>query len=115
VRPGVQFEVTAPGIAPGNDFDMAFLTGTTPTIDQVNVSQSTGDMARVNLALNPYFRYDVVFDVAQGKVGFASCAADAPTAPIPSLSAWAMVLLAAGMALAGILTFAVSAPRRSRT
>ena len=115
VRPGVQFEVTAPGIAPGNDFDMAFLTGTTPTIDQVNVSQSTGDMARVNLALNPYFRYDVVFDVAQGKVGFASCAADGPTAPIPTLSAWAMALLAAGLALAGVLALMVSAPRRSRT
>ncbi len=115
VRSGVQFEVTAHGIAPGNDFDMAFLTGTTPTIDQVNASQSTGSMARVNLALNPFFRYDVVFDVAQGKVGFASCAADAPTAPIPTLSAWALALLAAGLALAGALALMVSAPNRSRT
>jgi hypothetical protein len=115
VRSGVQFRVTAPGVAPGNDFDMAFLTGTTPTIDQVNVSQSGGDKARVNLALNPYFRYDVVFDVAQGKVGFASCSADGPTAPIPTLSAWAMALLAAGLALIGALTLVMSAPGRSRT
>ena len=79
------------------------------------MSQATGDMARVNLALNPYFRYDVVFDVAQGKVGFASCAADAPTVPIPTLSTWAMALLAAGLALAGALALMVSAPRRSRT
>lgn len=96
VQSGVQFRVTAPGIAPGNDFDMAFLTGTTPTIDQVNVSQAGGNKAEVNLALNPYFRYDVVFDVAQGKVGFASCTVDgsnAPTAPIPALSAWAMGLM----------------------
>jgi hypothetical protein len=115
VLSGAQFKVTAPGIAPGNGFDMAFLTGYTPTIDQVNVSQASGSKAEVNLGLNPYFRYDVVFDVAQGKVGFASCAVDGPTAPIPTLSAWAMVLLAACLALTGALTAAVSARRRSRT
>ena len=115
VLSGSQFKVTAPGIAPGNDFDMAFLTGSTPTIDQINVSHSSGKNAEVNLGLNPYFRYDVVFDVAQGKVGFASCTLDGPTTPIPTLSAWAMALLAAGLALIGALALALSSPGRSRT
>jgi hypothetical protein len=113
--PGGHFKVTAPGVAQGNDFEMAFLTGTTPTIDQINVSQATGKKAEVNLGLNPYFRYDVVFDVAQGKVGFASCALEGPTTPIPTLSAWAMVLLAAGLALIGALAVGVSSPVRPRS
>jgi len=119
VLPGAQFRVTAPGTAPGNGFDMAFVTGDKPTIDEINVSLVGGDnpKPRVNLALIPFFKYDVVFDVARGNVGFAPCTAAGPitpagpTAPIPTLSAWAMVLLAAGLAL----TVVVSALRRSRT
>ena len=55
----------------------------------------------MNLGLNPYFRYDVVFDVAQGKVGFASCTADATTVPTPALSAWAMGLMTLLMVAVG--------------
>lgn len=101
---GTQFRVTAPGTGGSNDFDLAFLTGTTATIDEVKASQpkSATTIAEVNLALIPFFRYDVVFDVEQGKVGFAPCtAAVAPTAPIPVLSSWVTVLLAASLAIFG--------------
>lgn len=105
---GVQFRVTAPGTTPSNGFDLSFATGSTSTIDLVQTSEK-GGMAEVNLALIPFFRYDVVFDVANGNVGFAPCsqATVAPSAsqPIPTLSSWAMALLAAGMALAGALAF----------
>ncbi len=89
---------------------MTFLTGDTPTIDEGNVSQSKGSKAEVNLGLNPYFRYDAVFDVARGRVSFAPCTAVSPpsTMAIPVLSPWAMGLLALGLALFG----AMRVPRR---
>ncbi len=108
VASGVQFRVAAPGTTPSNGFDLSFAAGTTPTIDLVETSEK-GGMAEVNLALIPFFRYDVVFDVANGNVGFAPCSqatvAPSSTQPIPTLSSWAMALLAAGMALFGALAF----------
>lgn len=108
-----QFRVTAPGTTTGTDFDMAFVTGSTPTIDQINVSQpkSSKTKAEVNLGLIPFFRYDVVFDIERGNVGFAPSTVpgivpSAPTEPtvgIPVLSSWAMGLLALGLALIGAL------------
>lgn len=106
---GVQFKVTAPGTTSSNGFDLSFTTGTTSTIDLVQTSEK-GGMAEVNLALIPFFRYDVVFDLANGNVGFAPCtqATAAPPSslqPIPTLSSWMLALLAAGMALFGALAF----------
>ena len=66
----------------------------------------------MNLGLNPFFRYYVVFDVAQGNVGVASCTfGPASIAAIPVLSTWAMGLLAAGLALIGALAITLRAPR----
>jgi hypothetical protein len=117
---GAHFGVTAPGTTAGNGFEMALLTGNTPTVDQINVSQpkSATTLAEVNLGLIPFFRYDVVFDVVRGNVGFAPCTAApaaGPAAPIPTLSAWSIVLLAAVPAMSGVLAVVVSALRRSRT
>lgn len=120
---GTQFRVTAPGTGGSNDFDLAFLTGTTATIDEVKASkaQDTGNklaMPEVNLALIPFFRYDVVFDVQNGNVGFAPCTqATGATAPIPVLSAWTTALLAAALALFGAFAARgreARAPRRDR-
>lgn len=112
IAPGTQFRVTAPGTTPTNGFDMSFLTGNTATIDEVNTSDSAG-MAEVNLALIPFFRYDVVFDLAEGRVGFAPCTPAVVTnaAPIPTLSSWAMGLLAAGLALFGALALSMRSPQ----
>jgi hypothetical protein len=67
----------------------------------------------VNLGLNPFFRYDAVFDVAQGNVDFAPCTfGPASIAAIPVLSSWAMGLLAAGLALIGALAITLRAPRK---
>lgn len=116
VVPGAQFRVTAPGTLGTGGFDMGFVTGSTSTIDEVNVSQpkSATTIAEVNLALNPFFRYDVVFDVQNGNVGFAPCtAAASAVAPIPALSAWATGLLALGLALLGALAMRVRGARLS--
>jgi hypothetical protein len=112
IAPGTQFRVTAPGTNPSNGFDMSFVTGTTATIDEVGTSESKG-MAEVNLALIPFFRYDVVFDLAGGRVGFAPCtpAFVASTEPIPTLSSWAMGLLAAGLALFGAIALSMRSPQ----
>lgn len=114
---GAQFRVTAPGTTPTNGFDMAFLTGNTPTLDQVLVAPPVSPSAKpeVNLGLVPFFRYDVVFDIQRGLVGFAPCsAAAAPVAaPIPALSTWAMALLAAALGLSAVLA-AASSKRRGR-
>lgn len=113
---GAQFRVTAPGTLGTSGFDMGFITGNASTIDEVNVSQpkSATTIAEVNLGLIPFFRYDVVFDVQNGNVGFAPCtAATSAVAPIPVLSAWAMGLLAAGLALFGALAMRVRGARPS--
>lgn len=113
---GAQFRVTAPGTAGTGGFDMGFITGSTPTIDEVNASQpkSATTIAEVNLALIPFFRYDVVFDVERGNVGFAPCSvATSAIAPIPVLSPWATGLLAAGLALLGALAMRMRGARAS--
>ena len=108
VLSGTQFSLKAPGTAGSGDLDLSFVTGATATIDQVNVSLAKaqpGDKpkAEVNMGLVPYFRYDIVFDVERGNVGFAPCTAAAPVAnvPVPILSTWALGLLAAALALFG--------------
>ncbi len=107
IATGTQFRVTAPGTTSTNGFDMSFVAGTTFAFDQVDTAEK-GGMAEVNLALAPYFRYDVVFDLASGNVGFAPCTQAFPAAstePIPTLSSWLLALLAAGMGLLGALGF----------
>jgi hypothetical protein len=73
VRSDVLFRVTAEGTEVDNGFDLEFTTGTVPTFNEINVTQSD-DEAFVNLGLIPFFRYDIVFDVERGLVGFAPCA-----------------------------------------
>ena len=73
VRSDVMFRVTAEGTEDDNGFDLKFTTGTVPTRNEIRVTQSDG--AFVNLGLIPFFRYVIVFDVEQGLVGFAPCAA----------------------------------------
>lgn len=122
VLSGTQFSLKAPGTAGSNGLDMSFVTGSTPAIDLVTVSLAKpavpGDKAKpeVNVGLVPFFRYDIVFDVERGNVGFAPCTAAAPvvTVPVPTLSTWAMGLLAAALALFGTFATTLRAPRRSR-
>ncbi|MFO1324478.1 MAG: IPTL-CTERM sorting domain-containing protein [Burkholderiales bacterium] len=122
VLSGTQFSLKAPGTAGSNDLDMSFVTGSTSTIDLVTVSQakppSSGGQPKpeVNVGLVPFFRYDIVFDVERGNVGFAPCTAAAPVAnaPIPTLSTWAIGLLAAALALVGAFATTLRTPRRSR-
>jgi len=66
VIPGARFRVTAEG---SELLDLR--TGETLGVNQVAVSQSSGRAAFVNLGLVPFFRYDVVFDIERGRVGFA--------------------------------------------
>ena len=111
VLTGTRFSLTAPSAVGGSGLDMSFNTGTTSTIDLVNVSQAKppapGDKpkAEVNVGLVPFFRYDVVYDVERGNVGFAPCtsALPPPTAPIPTLSTWTMGALALVLASLGAL------------
>jgi hypothetical protein len=81
ILPGTMFRVTAAGTTPSNGFDMSYQTGNTPSIDQVRTSTPDDKRAEVNLALNPFFRYDVVFDVERGNVGFAPCTASTVVGP----------------------------------
>lgn len=108
IATGTQFHVTAPGTTPSNGFDLSFVAGTTSTINLVETSEK-GGMAEVNLALIPFFRYDVVFDLANGNVGFAPCttasAVGTSTEPIPTLSSWGLALLGIGMTLLAAFTF----------
>jgi hypothetical protein len=122
VLPGTQFTVTAQGTKADNGWTMSFVTGTTASIDRVTVSTAQppkpGKQAvpEVNLALQPFFRYDVVFDVAGGQVGFAPCtsATPAPTLPVPTLSTWTTGLLASVLALLGALAATMRPLRRPR-
>jgi hypothetical protein len=84
ILPGTAFRVTAPGTTATNGFDLSFVTGTTPAIDEVITTTPEDAKAEVNLALIPFFRSDVVFDIERGNVGFAPCTpAAAPAAPAP--------------------------------
>ena len=73
VRPDCLFRVTAEGTEVNNGFDLEFTTGDVPGLNLIDVTKN--DEAFVNLGLIPFFRYDVVFDVERGLVGFAPCAA----------------------------------------
>lgn len=70
LRPATYVSVVAPGVDEG-DLDLAFLAGKVPGVNEVNVKDDgNGD---VNLGLIPFFRYDVMFDVENGVVGFDAC------------------------------------------
>lgn len=55
--------------------DLTFAAGTVAGRNRVDVKR--GGEADVNLGLIPFFRYDVLFDVANGVLGFAPCRNDA--------------------------------------
>lgn len=120
IKDGTRFSLKAPSAVGGSGFDMSFDTGSTATIDLVNVSQAKppapGDKpkAEVNVGLVPFFRYDVVYDVERGNVGFAPCtsALPPPSAPIPTLSTWVTGALA--LLLASLGAFTASLRRRRR-
>lgn len=122
IRPGTQFSLKAPAAVGSSGLDMAFVTGTTSTIDLVNVSEAKppapGDKpkAEVNVGLVPFFRYDVVFDVERGNVGFAPCtsALPPPSAAIPTLSTWVMGALALALASLGAFAASLRPSRRRR-
>lgn len=120
---GTQFSLKSPPAAgtTGLGLDLAFVTGNTADIDKVTVSDAKpakpGDTpkAEVNVGLVPFFRYDVVFDVENGNVGFAPCtsAAIPVNTPIPTLSTWAVGVLASALALFGALAVSLRSRRRS--
>jgi hypothetical protein len=60
-------------VAPGDDgdLDLAFRAGMVPGVNEVEVKDN-GE-GYVNLGLVPFFRYDVMFDVENGLVGFLPC------------------------------------------
>jgi hypothetical protein len=70
VRPGTAVTIGAEDAQSGR-LDLAFTAGTVGGRNRVDVRQ--GDESFANLGLIPYFRYDVMFDVANGVVGFAPC------------------------------------------
>lgn len=70
LKPATYFSVVAPGTEQG-DLDLAFLAGLVPGVNQVDVKRN--DEGYVNLGLIPFFRYDVMFDVENGVVGFEPC------------------------------------------
>lgn len=70
LEPATYVSVFAEGAAKG-DFELDFLAGVQPGRDQVNVEPDGN--GEVNLGLIPFFRYDVMFDVENGVVGFAPC------------------------------------------
>jgi hypothetical protein len=69
---GTRFRVAADGAESGNDFSLEFPAGDLPGNDQVVVTPTT-ENAFVNLGLIPFFRYNVVFDIERGLVGFGDC------------------------------------------
>ena len=71
VKPATYFSVTADGVGAKGDFALAFLTGQISGVNEVELTPDTGSY--VNLGLIPFFRYDVMFDVERGVVGFAPC------------------------------------------
>lgn len=70
LKPATYVSVVAPGTEEG-DLDLAFLAGLTPGVNEVDVKKN--DDGYVNLGLIPFFRYDVMFDVENGVVGFSPC------------------------------------------
>lgn len=70
LKPATYVSVFAEGLAKGN-FELAFLAGRVSGRDEVKVT--SGDSDNVNLGLIPFFRYDVMFDVENGVVGFTPC------------------------------------------
>ncbi len=75
IAPGNTWSVTADGTQIDNGFGLSLVTGETVGIDQINVTRDTGSTkSEVNLGLIPFFRYDVIFDIERGLLGFApSC------------------------------------------
>lgn len=70
LKPATYVSVSAEGIEKG-DFALAFLAGRVSGRDEVKVTPDGG--GNVNLGLVPFFRYDVMFDVENGVVGFVPC------------------------------------------
>ena len=72
---GNTWNVTAAGTRVDTGFSLSLITGDTPGIDEITVSRDPGHTkSEVNLGLIPFFRYDVIFDIDRGLVGFApSC------------------------------------------
>ncbi|MEW6268214.1 MAG: hypothetical protein AB1689_02815 [Thermodesulfobacteriota bacterium] len=69
LAPATYVSVVAPG--DDGDLDLAFLAGRASGVNKVDVKDN--DEGYVNLGLVPFFRYDVMFDVENGVVGFAPC------------------------------------------
>jgi len=70
VKPATYVSITEDGVGEG-DLDLAFLAGQVAARDRVDVDRDGGGY--VNLGLTPFFRYDVMFDVENGVVGFVPC------------------------------------------
>jgi len=75
IAPGNIRSVVADGTEVDDAFRLDLVTGHTPGVDEITVSQDADKaMSAVNLGLVPFFRHDVIFDVERGLVGFApSC------------------------------------------
>lgn len=69
LAPATYVSVVAPG--DDGDLDLAFLAGLVSGVNKIDVKDS--DEGYVNLGLIPFFRYDVMFGVENGVVGFAPC------------------------------------------
>ena len=72
IRPDTEVAISAaPAAGAGEGFALEFTAGGEPGRNRVDVAPSGGGY--VNLGLIPFFRYDVMFDVQNGVVGFAPC------------------------------------------
>ena len=84
VKPATYVSIGAQGTEEG-DLELAFLAGLVTGRNRVKVADS-GD-GYVNLGLIPFFRYDVMFDVENGVVGFAPCRNGASRRRLPVIGA----------------------------
>ena len=84
VKPATYVSIGAQGTEEG-DLELAFLAGLVAGRNRVKVADS-GD-GYVNLGLIPFFRYDVMFDVENGVVGFAPCRNGASRRRLPVIRA----------------------------
>lgn len=82
VKPATYVSVGAQGEEDGDgDLELAFLAGLVTGRNRVKVDD--GGDGYVNLGLIPFFRYDVMFDVENGVVGFAPCRSGASRRRLP--------------------------------
>jgi len=72
VPPGVEFSMSHRA-GPVSPWELAFRTGTTSGLNEVKISKKAippHKVAYVNTGLVPFFRFEVMFDLERGQIGF---------------------------------------------